>query len=119
MAQQTVTLINVFEVPEGRYDETVAIWEIARDVMQAQPGYVATSLHTALDEGATFRLVNIAEWESPAHFQAALQALEEAKMPKIQGLKFHPMLYRTLRQDPENRKSRPKAAQSMVSVSVR
>ena len=102
MAQQTVTLINVFEVPEERYEETVAMWEAARDVMKAQPGYVATSLHTALDEGATFRLVNIAEWESPAHFQAAAKALKEAETPKVQGLKFHPMLYHMLRQDPEN-----------------
>lgn len=95
-----VTLINVFEVPEGKYEETVAMWEAARDVMKRQPGYVSTALQASLTPDARFRLVNIARWESPAAFAAAAAALKDSpEVPKVEGLAFTPGLYRTIRED--------------------
>ena len=102
MAQHTVTLINVFEVPEGRYEEALEMWEASRDVMAAQPGYISTRLHSALDPSARFQLINIAEWESPADFQAAARALKEADIPEVEGLSFYPMLYTVTETDAQN-----------------
>ena len=65
-------LINVFEVPEGRDEEFLAGWEESKRFMERQPGYVSTALHRSLDPGARFRYINVAVWESPEAFNAAL-----------------------------------------------
>jgi heme-degrading monooxygenase HmoA len=44
-----VTLINSFEVPEGRVDECLALWREAAAVLKRQPGYIATHLHRSLN----------------------------------------------------------------------
>ncbi len=93
MAQDKVTLINVFAVPEGRYDETLKMWKAAKEIMQGQPGYISTRLHSALDATATYRLINIAEWESPQYFRAAAEVLRASDVPEVEGLTFHAMLY--------------------------
>jgi heme-degrading monooxygenase HmoA len=69
----SVILINPFEVPEGANDEDFLHgWQRAADYMRQQPGFVGTRLHRALGPDARFRFVNVAEWESPRDFQAAV-----------------------------------------------
>ena len=69
----SVILINPFEVPEGANDEDfLRGWERAADYMRQQPGFMSTRLHRALAPDARFRFVNVAEWESPQAFQAAV-----------------------------------------------
>ncbi len=69
----SIILINPFEVPEGTNDEDfLRGWERAADYMRQQPGFVSTRLHRALGPDARFRFVNVAEWESPQAFQAAV-----------------------------------------------
>ena len=99
-AAADVTLINVFEVPREDAAEVVSAWEAARDVMAAQPGYISTALHAALDDGARFQLINIAKWESAAAFKAASEALRTsgAFRPK-EGWVVTPGLYQVLRAD--------------------
>lgn len=60
-ALEAVTLISVFEVPAGKLDETVAMWERARDFLQTRPGYISTALHHSILPNARFQLVNIAQ----------------------------------------------------------
>jgi heme-degrading monooxygenase HmoA len=68
-----VILINPFEVPEGTNDEDfLRGWERAAEYMRQQPGFVSTRLHRALGADARFRFINVAEWESPQTFQAAV-----------------------------------------------
>ncbi len=68
-----VILINPFEVPEGTNDEDfLRGWERAAVYMSEQPGFVSSRLHRALAPNARFRFINVAEWESPADFQAAV-----------------------------------------------
>jgi heme-degrading monooxygenase HmoA len=68
-----VILINPFEVPAGTNDEDfLRGWERAADYMRQQPGFVSTRLHRALRPDARFRFINVAEWESPQDFQAAV-----------------------------------------------
>jgi heme-degrading monooxygenase HmoA len=81
----TVVLINPFEVPEGKEEEFLKAWREAAEHLRHAPGFVSTRLHQSLDPKARFRFVNVAEWESPQHFQRAMstQAFQEIarKMP--------------------------------------
>jgi heme-degrading monooxygenase HmoA len=40
-------LINPFEVPKGKQDETLVFWEKAAEYMRKQPGFISTRLHQA------------------------------------------------------------------------
>jgi heme-degrading monooxygenase HmoA len=69
----TVVLINPFEVPADVPDEQfLAGWQRAADLLRTRPGFVGSRLHRALSPDARFRFVNVAEWESVEHFQAAV-----------------------------------------------
>ena len=93
-----VVLINLFEVPAGADEGFIAAWERARDFLQAQDGYRSTELHRSLAPDADFRFVNVAEWASPAAFQAA------TGQPGFPGRDMpfpaHPGLYRVVAEDP-------------------
>ena len=69
----SVVIINPIEVPEGREEEAIAIWDSFAAYFREQPGYLGTMLHRALDPKAKFHLINVAKWESMDAFQAALQ----------------------------------------------
>ena len=68
-----VILINPFEVPQGVPDEQFLMgWEQAARLLQEKPGFAGARLHRALSPDARFRFINVAEWESPQRFQAAI-----------------------------------------------
>jgi len=66
-----VTFINLFEVPAGRDEAFRLLWEQVNAYMRAQPGYLSHRLHRALGDGARYRYVNMAAWESADAWQAA------------------------------------------------
>ena len=90
-------LINAFEVPQERDAEFLAHWEAARRFMERQPGYVATALHRSLDPAARFRFVNVAQWETPAAFQAALGHPEFVELRRALPVAHYPLLYHVMR----------------------
>ncbi|MBI3797267.1 MAG: antibiotic biosynthesis monooxygenase [Deltaproteobacteria bacterium] len=92
-----VVLINAFEVPVGKEEEFLQGWEAARDCMQRQKGYVATRLHRSLDPAARFRFINVAEWATPADFQAALGHPEFVKLREATPFVHYPSLYEVIR----------------------
>jgi heme-degrading monooxygenase HmoA len=96
-AMANVVLINPFEVPEGKEEEFLKGWETARDFMQRQKGYVATKLHCSLDPTARFRFINVAEWETPADFQAALTHPDFVKLREATPFAHYPSLYEVVR----------------------
>ncbi len=99
-ANADVTLINVFEVPEGQREVTIAAWEKARDFLATQPGYITTALHQNLQPDARFQLINIAQWSSPNEFQAAIKNMRQAGIYlKNEGLGINPSLYKVVRKD--------------------
>jgi len=70
-------LINPFEVPEDMGDDRfLEGWGQAADYMRSRPGFVASQLHRAVSPNSRFRFVNVAEWESPQDFQAAVRSPE-------------------------------------------
>ncbi len=98
--ENTFVLINPFIVPEEKLNETIIMWEQARDYLQTQPGYISTALHQSLGPDATFRLINVAEWESAEAFQTASKKMAaEANLPKIEGVVPNPALFTVIRRD--------------------
>ena len=90
-------LINPFEVPENIDDDQfLEGWGQAAEYMRSQPGFVGSELHRALSPDARFRFVNVAEWESPQDFQAAVRSPEFQEM--VAGTPpGHPALYEVVR----------------------
>ena len=68
----SVILINPFEVSPEKDDEFLQGWEGAAEYLRQQRGFISTRLHRALSPEARFRFINVAEWESPQDFQAAV-----------------------------------------------
>jgi len=66
-----ITLINSFRVPAGRDEEFFAMWKQVNTYMRSKPGYIGHKLHRSLEPDASYRFVNVAQWESKAHFDAA------------------------------------------------
>ena len=93
----SVILINPFEVPAGTDDEDfLRGWERAADYMRQQPGFLSTRLHRALAPDARFRFINVAEWASPADFQAAVTSEEFRELARDAGPNS-PALYEVVR----------------------
>jgi heme oxygenase (mycobilin-producing) len=68
-------LINPFEVPEGVDDDRfLERWGRAANFMRSQPGFVESRLHRAVSPNPRFRFVNVAKWESPQDFHAAVRS---------------------------------------------
>ena len=59
-----VTLIELFEVPDGEDDAFLAAWHPARDALAAHRGYLGTRLLRSTGP-ADLRFVAIARWSSP------------------------------------------------------
>ena len=93
----TVVLINAFEVPAEQDAAFLRGWEAARDFMQRQAGYLSTRLHRSLDPAARFRFINIAEWASPADFQAALNHPEFVALRQAIPFAHYPSVYQVIR----------------------
>ncbi len=93
-----VVLINPFEVPDDEAERFIDAWEEARDYLTDQPGYRTTSLHHSLTPDAAYPFVNVAEWETPAHFQQAMSSDRfRAIAGAMAGYRSHPALYRLIR----------------------
>ena len=76
MNGEPVVLINAFEVPDGQDEAFLQAWERTRAFLSTQEGYLSTRLHRSLSPSAEFRFVNVARWESPQAFQAAISQPE-------------------------------------------
>lgn len=92
-------LINPFEVPAGQEEAALRFWEQVANYMRRQPGFIATRLHKALSPEARFTYVNIAEWESAEHFEAAISREEFKKLTESSQQRFphYPALYSVIR----------------------
>ena len=92
----TVVLINPFEVPAGQEEEFLTRWREAAELLRHASGFVSTRLHESLDPQAKFRFVNVAEWESPQHFQAAMRTEAFQQIARKMPFVASPALYRVV-----------------------
>lgn len=90
-----IKFLNSFEVPVGREDDFLVLWQAVNDVMVTRPGYVGHVLHRSLAPDARYRFVNYVTWESVAHHRAAhddaFRALVSA--PEWNSFVSNPALY--------------------------
>jgi heme oxygenase (mycobilin-producing) len=76
-----VILIYPLEVPLGTGRGSPALLGKSSQLhMRRQSGFISTRLHQALLPEARFAYVNIAEWESAEHFEAAISREEFKKL---------------------------------------
>ena len=96
---KNIITINPFDVPKGKEDEALVMWEKFAEYFRKQPGYVSTSLHRALGTEAKFHLVSISEWKSSEHFMTALQGPELQKIAESMSkeIQSYPGLYEIIR----------------------
>ncbi len=91
-----VTLINSFVVAPGRDAEFLELWTGTSRYFRAQPGFVSLRLHRAVSPDAHYRFVNVAVWESAAHFGAAHATDEFRRLvaqPEYREFPSSPALY--------------------------
>jgi heme oxygenase (mycobilin-producing) len=94
-----VVLINPFEVPEGKEQEFLKQWRAAAEHLRHAPGFLSTRLHESLDPQAKFRFINVAEWESPQHFQAAIRTDVFQQISRKMPFAASPALYRIVAEE--------------------
>ncbi len=93
---QTVILINPFEVPAGEEEQFLKSWNEAAELLRHAPGFLSTRLHESLDPQAKFRFINVAQWESPQHFQAAIRSEAFQQIARKMPFTAYPALYRVI-----------------------
>lgn len=64
-----VVLINRFTVAQEEADQLLKAWAADAAFLKTQPGYISTQLHRGIGGSTVF--VNVAIWESVAHFKSA------------------------------------------------
>ncbi|MGH1386441.1 antibiotic biosynthesis monooxygenase family protein [Kordia sp.] len=98
-ASEHIILINPFEVPEGKLEESIIYWEACRDFLKKEPGYISTKLHKSIKNDTKFELINVAVWESSKAFMDASKKMaKELGVPPTEGLKANPSLYTLIRE---------------------
>jgi len=95
----SVTLINPFEVPQGKEEECLQMWEEAAEFLKNQPGFINTKLHQSILEDSKFQFINIAQWETPESFFNAVQTEEFQKITEgtMDAYPHYPSLYTIIR----------------------
>ncbi len=95
----SVTLINPFEVPKGKEDECLRMWDEAAEYLKIQPGYINTKLHQSIIDDSKFRFINVAEWETPESFFKAVDTDEFKKITEgtMEAYPHYPSLYTIVR----------------------
>ncbi len=95
----TVILINPFEIPKGKEKDALLMWEKAADFMRIQPGFISTKLHQSIDPNARFSLINIAKWGSAEDFQAVISSTEfqELTAGSMEAFPHYPGLYQVVK----------------------
>lgn len=93
-----ITVINPFEVPTGKENEALAVWDRVAAFMNRQPGFVSAKLHRSIDPKARFHLVTVAEWASAEHFMAVLTSKDLQEVAKgMEAFPHYPGLYQVIR----------------------
>jgi heme-degrading monooxygenase HmoA len=99
VVQGPVTLMNRFAVAPGRDEAFHALWTATSMYFRTQPGFLSLRLHRALSSDAKYRWVNVANWESEAHFRAAHGTDEFRRIvtqPEWEEFPSSPMLFQVV-----------------------
>ncbi len=94
-----ITIINPFEIPTGREDAALEMYDTFAAYFSKQDGYISTDLHQALGDDAKFHLVSISKWQSQEHFMSALESPELGEIFKNapKDIVTYPSAYKIIR----------------------
>ena len=68
------------------------------NVLIEQPGYISTTLNRSISADATYRYVNVANWQSQKHFLNATSVITKERLAfDIEGVPSDPNLYEVIR----------------------
>lgn len=89
----TVTLINVFKVPQEHEDTFIKTWNETSGVYAHTQGFIDTRMHRNTGVGSpTFTFINVATWASNEAFIQAHKDYVPGE-ESIPGVEFHPAIY--------------------------
>ena len=71
---EPITFINVFDIPEDEIDTFIAKWEERSQFTTTADGFISAELYRAVTPDTEFKLINVAKWQSMAHFKVATTA---------------------------------------------
>lgn len=104
IADQPVTLINVFEVPVDQAETFLAQWRERAQGMSAQPGFRDAVMYRAMSSETRFQFVNVSHWDSAeAHQEAIARPEFQAEVRAVaqdphQHVSANPALYQAVQQ---------------------
>jgi heme-degrading monooxygenase HmoA len=87
-----VLFFNPFEVSPADDEKFLAAWDAAREVLEAQHGFLGRRMHRSTGD-AELRFVNLGRWSSPLMFARAIARPEVAAAVARIDFPSHPALY--------------------------
>ncbi len=92
----SVTLLNVFVVPEDKEEEFFQNWRKTAAHFQQTPGFVECHFHRNIGVGnGTFKFINIAKWDSAEAWRVAHEAYPPTEYA-VAGVKGHPAIFESV-----------------------
>jgi heme oxygenase (mycobilin-producing) len=91
-----VLLIDAVEVPDGDDERFLDEWDVARETLAGQQGYLGTRLHRSIGR-ADFRFVDIVRWSSPLMYARALKRPDFRRAARAAPFTPHSALYQPVR----------------------
>jgi heme-degrading monooxygenase HmoA len=91
----SVTLINLFSVPQGKEDEFVKWWQDVKTNITRQPGFIRGWFHRSIRPESKYNFINVAIWENEELYWKAYEksaAPAKAKVTEM-GCEMTPALY--------------------------
>ncbi len=94
----SVTLINLFSVPNGKEDEFVKLWEAIKVDITKQPGFISGKFHKSLKPDGRFNFINVAVWENEEIYWKAFEKSTVHMKEKLQqmGVEMTPALFNVI-----------------------
>ncbi|RFC32335.1 MAG: Heme-degrading monooxygenase HmoA [Candidatus Nitrotoga sp. SPKER] len=94
----SVTLINLFAVPNDKEDEFIKLWEAIKVDITKQPGFISGKFHKSLKPDSRFNFINMALWENEETYWKAFEKSAAPMKEKLQqmGVEMIPALYNVI-----------------------
>ncbi len=89
-----ITVINVFSVAAEQAEDFQRMWTQSLEILHIAAGFIDSHLHRSLDSAVRFAFVNVAHWDTEAHWQSAVTQPELVALIKTVHYEQNPASYR-------------------------
>lgn len=91
-----ITVINVFAVADEHTEHFQQMWIQSLDILRTATGFIDSHLHTSLDSEVRFRFINVAHWDTEAHWRFAVAQDELLALIATVPYEQNPASYRVV-----------------------